>query len=606
MGDLGTALLAVLVAGTVACGARGSGGGGTGGKGAGGTPDAGAGGGGRIDAGMDAGTGGHPPDGGGAADSRPGTGGGGSGGAAGIGGAAGAAAPPPVCASGVVCADVCALSSDIHRCGSCSNDCASLPHVAGASLACRNGACSSTCAPGFDDCAHTGAGCPDVLSSPTQCGACGAACPAGRPLCAPDGSGGFSCVSACPASAPENCNGTCVDTTRDPANCNVCGRACVTFAAHAVPICQNALCDTGCAPGYELCDGACVDFASDPAHCGGCGSSFTCSAPMRCRAAHCICEATCQGQCVDAETDAKNCGACGHDCLGGTCSGGVCQPVTLATGRARPVCLVVDGDTVFWSDQDGGAVMKVATDGTGLSPVAEGQDEPFGLAVDATNVYWTNGGYNVALMKAPRAGGAAVPLTTGTPLRSLYRAIGLDRDNVYFADTGTIKAIPIGGGTPVQLTMASPNGPCHIAIQGTRLYWAAYPGQDAVQSVPLAGGMVQNLFTMPSPIGDTWGIAVNADRIFWTETAAGTLQSMPLAGGTALTVATRARAYGVALDSARVYWSASTSIESLPLAGGASSVVHATGQSAAFDVAVDQKAIYWVDWNRGTVMKVAK
>jgi hypothetical protein len=34
--------------------------------------------------------------------------------------------------------------------------------------------------------------------------------------------------------------------------------------------------------------------------------------------------------CGNVQTDPANCGYCGHDCLGGGCTAGVCQPVVLA------------------------------------------------------------------------------------------------------------------------------------------------------------------------------------------------------------------------------------------------------------------------------------
>jgi len=39
----------------------------------------------------------------------------------------------------------------------------------------------------------------------------------------------------------------------------------------------------------------------------------------------------CSGACVQTASDPLNCGSCGHSCQGGTCSGGVCQPLSLVS-----------------------------------------------------------------------------------------------------------------------------------------------------------------------------------------------------------------------------------------------------------------------------------
>src|SRR4051794_1309885 len=62
---------------------------------------------------------------------------------------------------------------------------------------------------------------------------------------------------------------------------------------------------------------------------------------------------------ANTSSDAKNCGRCGHDCLGGTCQAGACQPVTLASGLAGPVGVHLDDTSVFWVEHKGGTVMKM-------------------------------------------------------------------------------------------------------------------------------------------------------------------------------------------------------------------------------------------------------
>ena len=63
------------------------------------------------------------------------------------------------------------------------------------------------------------------------------------------------------------------------------------------------------------------------------------------------------GPCAaDLSTSAEHCGRCNHSCLGGTCAAGKCQPVTLAT-RSSPYDIALDATDVYWTDKGGGALL---------------------------------------------------------------------------------------------------------------------------------------------------------------------------------------------------------------------------------------------------------
>lgn len=137
------------------------------------------------------------------------------------------------------------------------------------------------------------------------------------------------------------------------------------------------------------------------------------------------CGTLCGDHCVDLESDPDHCGDCDHDCLGGECLAGACQPVVLAdapdanrlalttdflayTTTTGQVCRVglVEGDEpecwsvaagnlsptthkslVYWTNEDAGTVNQLDEDGN-VAQIASGQVGPLGITTLDSDVYW--------------------------------------------------------------------------------------------------------------------------------------------------------------------------------------------------------------------------
>jgi len=163
--------------------------------------------------------------------------------------------------------------------------------------------------------------------------------------------------------------------------------------------------------------------------------------------------------------------------------GGACQPVALATDQADPVSVAVDRHNVYFANQGGDSVGRVAKQG----PACAGNmcilhsdpslRAPFGIAADGANVYvagWASGGAQGAVLQLPTS------LASSAVLAEVRGPWGVATANgrVYFTtrnDPTTVGSVPVNGGAVTAIATGPASGADvrAIAADGASVVWGA-------------------------------------------------------------------------------------------------------------------------------------
>jgi hypothetical protein len=296
---------------------------------------------------------------------------------------------------------------------------------------------------------------------------------------------------------------------------------------------------------------------------------------------------------ADLSSDPLNCGRCGHDCMGLTCSGGVCQPQALSFGSGGHSATdwVSDNTYIYASQCVGQAVFRLPVGGlpntTAPTLYASGQSCPLGIAIDSSNVYWLVNG-DASVWSAPISGtGTAVQIGTYgqqwfTPSPDPWHALASDASSLYFA--------------------VSPSN-------GSGGYTFGY-----VFSIPKTGGVARVLVNDSFVIGGTVAVDVN-DVYFASQDGSndGQLRSVPKAGvgdggaSTLLATFTGEPLLDVIVLSDGIYVAGVFQhIWRVPFGGGTPAVVYDGGAFAAPRMlGSDGTTMFWTDFYNGQVGSVA-
>ncbi len=253
----------------------------------------------------------------------------------------------------------------------------------------------------------------------------------------------------------------------------------------------------------------------------------------------------------------------------------------------------VPGSGLYWATGAGtsGTIKAANPDGSGVQTLVTGQNSPFGVAVNATHIYWADTGDDTIMMA--NLDGSNPAAIVSVSAGSHPYGVTLDSNYVYWTNLGgqTIYRANLDGSNPTLLV----NGtgmlePASIAVDGTHIYFGDIAGNGSIMMAPLSGGAWQALVgnqTYP------FGIAVYGSHIYWTDcgdnTAAnGTIMQADLDGTNVTPLATgQAHPVGIAVNSSHIYWANANSGEILSsnLSGGGVTTL-VSGQSYLNGVAV--------------------
>ncbi len=204
---------------------------------------------------------------------------------------------------------------------------------------------------------------------------------------------------------------------------------------------------------------------------------------------------------------------------------------------------------------------EIPLDGGQPIVVASLQDEPYAIAVDGENIYWTNKGGN-QVMRLKKAAGPSQPdviadlVDGGSPF-----GLAINGSSVFWtnATNGEILMTSIDGGVPlIRATMQTE--PFNIAVDASGMYWTSNGGAGQVHKEPLAGSMDEFEWVISEQAGAT-GIKLDSEFAYWTNNSCSSncVLRVPLDGGLVEPVfpgegTSTKDAYQIAVDSENLYW----------------------------------------------------
>jgi hypothetical protein len=324
---------------------------------------------------------------------------------------------------------------------------------------------------------------------------------------------------------------------------------------------------------------------------------------------------------MDFTADPHNCGKCNHDCLGGACVAGACEPVSVVQEPGMlvvPYLLAIDNNWVYYVTQQG-ASYELHYRGVHDLPGATtgslvGVDGASALAAAGGYVGWTtlttvDAGIVATAAYAQKAQASPTPTLLYQGMGTIGPMVGHGQ---YFSfavnQVDLVTRIPAGA----EDVVVTPGTILSLAADSMGLYWVQ--GGGAIVAGGPLGMSGKPLF---AEVGAGFLTTRDGDpNLYWIvqSSGTGTIRTAPKSGGAATTIGNPTLApLSLAVDAEAVY--AASLPSSCPGAqtGRIQRIDRTTlqetllpGAICPFIVVADDVCIYWTDPNAGGLVRLAK
>jgi hypothetical protein len=297
----------------------------------------------------------------------------------------------------------------------------------------------------------------------------------------------------------------------------------------------------------------------------------------------------------------------------------------LTAHEDNPNDLVLRNGVLYWttfSEALGlGGVRCMNADGTGgVSTVVRGTHANR-LAVDDTQVYWTDNGAGIVptdgFVGISSLDGGGGPSITGTEPPA---GIAIDNDNVYieFPLEQQIAVYAKSNQDFVAYVTSDLNNPVSIAVDSTGVTWTelGLNGNGLVSTGRLDGSVMGST----APIDEPWGIALEGNQAFVTVRGLdsgpnqGSIDEIQRDGSTSVNLTGHESSpYFLAVDATNIYWTSegappdylNGTVRRIARTGGVP-ISLAVAQGRPHGIAIDATYVYWVNYVSGEIRRTKK